>query len=218
MPLDPDDIADPHERQRLLRLMLAVTDDDSVRHEPPQDLWDSLANRIARDSGQPVTVVDAPPQPIKNLDTRRRRRARGHRAGFVLAAAAVIVTIAIGSAILVQRGRPAEQVLARAKLQQLEPLGKTTASARLVTKDGTTRLVVDAKNMPLAPRGETYELWLIDVKVSDPRSLGVVTGSEEVTVPASIDPKTYPIVDISLEPNDGDHRHSGHSVMRGTLS
>ena len=32
MPLDPDDIADPHERQRLLRLMLAVTDDDSVRH------------------------------------------------------------------------------------------------------------------------------------------------------------------------------------------
>ncbi len=45
-----------------------------------------------------------------------------------------------------------------------------------------------------------------------------MTGSEQVTVPASVDPATHPIVDISLEPNDGDHGHSGHSLMRGTLS
>ena len=46
MPLDPDDLADPRERQRLSALVLAVTDDDFVRHEPPPDLGDSLADRI----------------------------------------------------------------------------------------------------------------------------------------------------------------------------
>jgi hypothetical protein len=77
--------------------------------------------------------------------------------------------------------------------------------------------VVDAKNMPPAGAGEKYELWLVDTGVTDPRPLGVVTGSEQVVVPSSIDPKTHPVVDISLEPDDGDHHHSGHSLMRGTL-
>jgi hypothetical protein len=86
-----------------------------------------------------------------------------------------------------------------------------------VDEDGTTHLVIDASNMAPPPAGSSYELWLIDRKVSDPRSLGTVTGSEDIVVPSSIDPKTYAIVDISLEPDDGDHRHSGHSLMRGTL-
>ena len=45
MPLDSDDSPDPYERQRLSALVLAVTDDDFLRHEPPPDLWDSLADR-----------------------------------------------------------------------------------------------------------------------------------------------------------------------------
>ena len=218
MPFDPDDLADPHERHRLSTLMLAVTDDDSVRHEPPPDLWDSLARRLAHDNDPVVTDVDAPPRVVTDLESRRHHRAAGPRAVFLLAAAGILLVTAIGSTILVGSRQPSERVVAQATLRQLEPLGTTTASARLVTKDGTTRLVVDAKDMPPAPAGEAYELWLVDTKVSDPRSLGVVTGSEEVTVPASIDPATHPIVDISLEPDDGNHRHSGHSLMRGTLN
>lgn len=218
MPLDPDDIVDTRTWQRLSTLMLAVTDDDFDRHDPPPGLAESLANQIADDSRQAITVVDRP-QVVTNLDTRRRGRSGAKRAGFLLAAAAVLVAVVIGSAILAL-GRPqAERVVATTNLRQLEPLGTTSASARLVTKNSTTRLVVDARNMPPAPPGETYELWLIDTTVSDPRSLGVMAGSEEVTVPPSIDPRTHPIVDISLEPVDGDHHHhSGHSLMRGTLT
>ena len=160
----------------------------------------------------------SPQQVVTNLATRRRRIGGGRRTRYLLAAAAAVVAVATGSAILLESRQPAERVVAKATLQQLEPLGDTSASARLVERDGTTRLVVDARSMPPAPAGEDYELWLIDTNVSDPRSLGVVTGSEEVRVPASIDPKTHPIVDISLEPTDGDHRHSGHSLMRGTLN
>jgi len=216
MPFDPDDIADPHMRRRLSALMPAVTNADFERHDPPPDMWDSLTNRIARDRGRGVAVLVAPPQVVTKRDTWRRRR-HGVSRPRVLLAAAAAVTVAVGAAIVVQSRLPAERVVARATLQQLEPLGDTRASARLVTKDGTTQLVVDATNMPPAPPSESYELWLIDNEVSDPRSLGEVTGSEEVTVPASVDPSTHPIVDISLEPDDGDHDHSGHSLMRGTL-
>ena len=59
MPLDSDDFPDPHERQRVSALVLAVTDDDFVRLEPPPDLWDSLAYRIADDSRVDVGHGDA---------------------------------------------------------------------------------------------------------------------------------------------------------------
>ena len=48
-----------------------------------------------------------------------------------------------------------------------------------------------------APAGSKYELWLIDRGVTDPRSLGTITGTEDVVVPSSIDPDEYAIVDIS---------------------
>jgi hypothetical protein len=36
-------------------------------------------------------------------------------------------------------------------------------------------------------------------------------------VPADLDPDTYTVVDISIEPRDGDEAHSGRSVLRGEL-
>jgi hypothetical protein len=78
--------------------------------------------------------------------------------------------------------------------------------------------------MATPPTGSDYELWLVDKLVTNPRSLGAVTGrvtgrnTIDVVVPRSIDPKRFPVVDISVEPTDGNHKHSGHSVMRGTLA
>ena len=37
-------------------------------------------------------------------------------------------------------------------------------------------------------------------------------------VPAELDPDVYSIVDISIEPRDGDAAHSGRSILRGTLA
>jgi hypothetical protein len=33
-----------------------------------------------------------------------------------------------------------------------------------------------------------------------------------------VDVGEYPVVDVSIEPTDGDPAHSGNSVVRGTLS
>ena len=36
-------------------------------------------------------------------------------------------------------------------------------------------------------------------------------------VPAGYDPSAYFVVDISIEPRDGDAGHSGRSILRGPL-
>ena len=200
---DPEEL-EPSGDPRLAGLLRGLNDDDFARTDAPVDLFASIAGRIAADTESARSLARG------GADDRRRTR-------LLVAAAAAAVVAAGAATIVATRSGPDERLLASATLEQLEPLGRTSATARLVDEDGTTHLVIDASNLAPPPAGSSYELWLIDRKVSDPRSLGTVTGSEDIVVPSSIDPKTYAIVDISLEPDDGDHRHSGHSLMRGTL-
>ncbi len=169
MPFDPDEFGEPLETWRVEALMSRLTDEDFERHEPPPS-WDSLAERIrgdGRHTDDRTSLALLEPPPVTNLDARRQRPARA--AGILLTAAAVIVVVvvAVGSALVVRSPERSEQLVASAELEQLEPLADTTASARLVTDGGTTSLVLDAEDMPPAPRGQSYELWLIDTEVSD---------------------------------------------------
>ena len=49
-------------------------------------------------------------------------------------------------------------------------------------------------------------------------SLGVVqSGDTQWDWPTGIDPNEYSLVDLSIEPDDGDPTHSGRSILRGEL-
>nr|WP_233495969.1 anti-sigma factor [Geodermatophilus sp. TF02-6] len=62
-------------------------------------------------------------------------------------------------------------------------------------------------------------MWLLDEAVRGLVPLGVVQGGGEVTLqlPPGLDLGEHPVVDVSVEPLDGDPGHSGVSVARGTL-
>ena len=62
------------------------------------------------------------------------------------------------------------------------------------------------------------EVWVIDTEVSQLVSLGPIRADGTYDLPAGIDPSAFPIVDVSIEPLDGDPRHSGNSVLRGQLT
>lgn len=212
----PDDMSTPDDA-RLAELLAGLTPSDSELVDPPADLWDGIAAGVSEESS-----VDAPPVVLSTRRDRPDNAPMSVRLPWLAAVAAVLVLAAVGGVLVaVLRDEPTTapttQVIARAELGQLEPLGTTAATARLVEEGGQQRLVIDATDMPAAPEGSDYELWLIDPGVTDPRSLGTVTGSGDVVIPPSIDPADHPIVDISLEPRDGDAHHSGHSLMRGTL-
>jgi anti-sigma-K factor RskA len=62
-------------------------------------------------------------------------------------------------------------------------------------------------------------VWLLDSEAQRLVSLGLLEGDEgRFPLPEQVDVGEYPVVDVSIEPTDGDPAHSGNSVVRGTLS
>ena len=61
------------------------------------------------------------------------------------------------------------------------------------------------------------EVWMIDPSVTELVSLGPLRADGVYAIPAGVDPARFPIVDVSIEPVDGDPTHSGDSVLRGQL-
>jgi len=161
----------------------------------------------------------------------RRQRAPRPRWPATVAIAAAAAVLAVGATVLVLRDRapatPSAACPAGAPKVRLEALpgspAGVSASACLVTVDGDRKLLVHAEGMPAQPDGD-YEAWLLDSTSLDGPSLRMqalgVMGSQpnqELTVPETLDLSKFDIVDISVEPHDGNAAHSGHSVLRGTL-
>ena len=61
-------------------------------------------------------------------------------------------------------------------------------------------------------------MWLIDANVEGMVSLGPARSDGIYAVPSDLDVAAFPIVDVSVEPPDGNPTHSGVSVLRGTLA
>ncbi len=58
---------------------------------------------------------------------------------------------------------------------------------------------------------------MIDEGVTRLVSLGPLRPDGTYDLPDTIDPRDFPVVDVSVEPVDGDPTHSGDSRLRGTL-
>jgi hypothetical protein len=99
----------------------------------------------------------------------------------------------------------------------LSPEGRSTSgTATLVRRGG--RYYLDLRlHDPPAPAGGYLEVWLIDRQVKGMVSLGPYRGPGAYALPANVDPSTFPVVDVSDEPLDGDPLHSGVSLVRGVL-
>jgi hypothetical protein len=91
-----------------------------------------------------------------------------------------------------------------------------TGSAEVVRTPAGNRLVVDVSKLQPTP-GHFYEVWLIDNDIKKMVSLGILDGSTgEFAIPDGVDVSKYPIIDISVQ-QPGNPKHSGDSVLRGTI-
>jgi anti-sigma-K factor RskA len=92
--------------------------------------------------------------------------------------------------------------------------------AVIAQQDGQRQVVVQAANLPRTQEGQAYEVWLYNSR-QDARSMGAqVTNAKGQYRGAGPLPNSYPryrFVDVSLEPIDNNHAHSGQSVLRGEL-
>jgi anti-sigma-K factor RskA len=217
MPDEPTFEADLVDVEAMLRQLDA---DDLVLDAPPDDVWAAIVEELSLDDDRREAAsrgVDA----VVTAPFGRRRTWMLPLA----AAAAVILVVAV--AVAVSRS-DSTTTLAHADLEFQpgfdEAGANAAASADLVEDDGSDVIEIDDASLPFdLDEDVALELWLIeaddDGNVVDLVSLGDIAadGTRAFSVPAGYDPTVYSVVDISIEPRDGDASHSGRSILRGAL-
>jgi anti-sigma-K factor RskA len=102
---------------------------------------------------------------------------------------------------------------------ELAPLSGSSARGmvQVVSTGSGDRVDVDVSG--LAAADGFYEVWLLDKDGTKLIALGVLDGDSrgEFAMPPGVSMTDYPIVDVSLEPSDGNPGHSHDSLVRGSL-
>jgi len=203
----PDDQVD--EIETLLR---ELDESDLELAAPPADVWTGIDETVRAEEGAEVVSI-----------TSRRSR---FSATFLGAVAAVAI-LAVGAVVVTSIGDD-DAVVAAADLaydpDTFDPLGAdAAATAQLVETDDGFEIELQETALP-SDLGEPadLELWLIetdsDGNITDIASVAIVDGAGIYAVPASIDVTSHRVVDISIEPRDGDDTHSSRSILRGVLA
>lgn len=180
-----------------------IDDKDSLM-TPPPGVWDAIADELDMQPG------------VTSLSSRRRPRS-----GWLLAAAAAAVGVAIGSVATIgvtSTGDTSPAVLAEVGL---EPIGDQAVSgaARIERVGATTTLSVEVPGLPAVDDGY-YEVWMATADAGTMVAVGTLDadGTGSITLPGGMDVTEFPLVDVSIEHFDGDAGHSADSVVRGLLA
>lgn len=207
-------LADP-EMHRLIGLLAEIDPDDQLE-EPPPGLWD----RIATGTGMSPEAVSK--ETADDSETAAPATVLPLRGGkppwWLGAAAAALVLVALAVAVVgiatVATGDDPEQV-AVAELELLLE-AEATGAATLVQRDDALVLELDVAG--LDDIDGYYEVWLLTPAVDGLVSLGPLRSDGRYELPSGLDHNEYAVVDISIEPHDGDPAHSGNSILRGELT
>ncbi|MBJ7452591.1 MAG: anti-sigma factor [Blastococcus sp.] len=195
---------------------------------PPPRVWEAIAAATGVSTSltngpsvapAPVpapAAVSAPPAPREApggtvVPFRSRRRP------VLLAAAAVLAGAVVGAGAVAVVQSTDEDGEAVATVP-LDLLPEASGSADVVVRDDGSRVLEIDLDAPALDDSSYYEVWVIDRSVSGMYPLGAVEpGTQTVELPDGIDLAEYPLLDVSVEPLDGDPTHSGVSVARGDL-
>ena len=169
---------------------------------PPASVWTAIAAEFA-----PPTV------PV----------AASRRAPWLMMALAACLGLVLGGgAVFAVTGSAKDTqtvplvVIAAASLA---PLPGSTASGhvQVVSTEAGPRVVVDVSGLG-DPDG-FYEVWLLDRAGEKLVALGALDASSRgsFAMPKGVSMSDFPVVDISLQPANGNPEHSHHSLVRGTL-
>jgi hypothetical protein len=172
---------------------------------PPPRVWDAIAAATGVSTAPREEPASAE---VVALPVRRRPRR------WLPLAAAVLVGGVVGAGAVTLNRNDGSVVAETA----LSPLAADDASGRAEVRqrDGLRSLQVDLKAPPL--RDGYYEVWVMQPDAVRMVPVGVVhRGDTVLPLPDGLDLGAYPLVDISVEPLDGNPAHSGLSVARGQL-
>jgi anti-sigma-K factor RskA len=144
-----------------------------------------------------------------------------------VAVAAAAVAAVVAGVLIIAPDDADETVVSSAELAHdpatFDPLGAdASATALLVRRGDQYEIRLTQADLPELD-DDDLELWLIEPDADgaplDVAPVAVMEGSGpgSYLVPPGLDPASHFVVDISIEPRDGDAAHSGRSILRGAL-
>jgi anti-sigma-K factor RskA len=185
---------------------------------PADAIWRSIQGQFASQAPAlaETEVAAEPPPSLPTVAEQPRRTLRPR--SWLLAAAAAVVGLILGVGVTTVAVRDRVEVTSSTALEALP--GQTgQGTAELVRDQGRPELRVQI-NAPLTP--DRYrEVWLINTDGQRMYTLGVLPDDGRATYP--LPPELagqlqgFTIVDVSIEPYDGNPAHSRESQVRGTL-
>lgn len=208
--------------------------DDTTWAEPAPGGADALLAAIRAEPRQPTPDVAPPPEPEPRavpappagpevpptgappvVPLEGRRRARRWR---VLAAAAAFVVVvgAVGAVVVSLRGD--DGAAREVALAGTELAPGATAEAMVEEVGSGVAIELDVSGLEPAPPGTYYQAWLRN----DDRAVTIGTfhlrgGDEVVELWAGIDLDEYPMLTVTIEPEDADQASSGQVVLAGEV-
>ncbi|MFL6094353.1 MAG: anti-sigma factor domain-containing protein [Blastococcus sp.] len=178
--------------------------------QPPPHVWAAIAAATGVSAG-PEIPAPAPDAVVVPL--------RPWRRPLLLVAASVVVGAVVGAgAVAVLRGGD-HQEPRTVETAALQPLAGNEASgtAEVVARPDGSRALELRLDAPAASGGY-YEVWLAEASITEMLPVGIArSGTQTFELPDDLDLGEFTVVDVSLEPLDGDPAHSSVSVARGQL-
>jgi hypothetical protein len=162
-----------------------------------------------------ATGVEAPAALRARIEAQRRlRRARGSRRPVLIGAAAT-AALAVGVGVVVfSSGTSGERFHAALAATDLVP-GARGAATLTKTSSGW-RIELNATGLPRLDRGRYYEAWLRNAAgVLVP--IGTFNEGRDVTLWAGVSPKSFTMLTVTRERDDGDQTSSSDKVLTGTV-
>jgi len=185
---------------------------------PTEAMWQSIQVQLVSQVTAPATTEPAAePPPSSPTVTELPRRTPRPRSWLLVAAAAVVGLI-IGAGVTTVVVRDRVEVTSSTSLEALP--GQTGQGiAELVSDRGRPELRVQIDAPPTPDRYR--EVWLINTDGQRMYTLGVLPDDGRATylLPPELAGQLqgFNIVDVSIEPYDGNPAHSRESQVRGTL-
>jgi hypothetical protein len=196
---------------------------------PPAEVWDGIRRELGLSSTETADNASSPSEAPSGAVVPLVRTRRWPTSFLVAASVAGLLVgaaVAVGADTFVSSepapvAAPAPSVVAPSVVAETQlaalPEHQGQGAAEIVETADGTELVVDVSGLS---GGEGFfEVWLIDPDTFAMVGLGALTEeSGRFPVPDGLDLSQYRVVDVSLEPFDGDPVHSRDSVVRGELA
>jgi anti-sigma-K factor RskA len=191
---------------------------DELAQVPADAIWRSVQGQLASQAPAPTrTEVTAEPPPSSPTVSELPRRTSRPRS-WLLAATAAMIGLIIGVGVTTVAVRDRVEVTSSTALEALP--GQTgQGTAELIRDQGRPELRVQIDAPPTPDRYR--EVWLINTDGQRMYTLGVLPDDGRATYPLPPELagqlKGFTIVDVSIEPYDGNPAHSRESQVRGAL-